>query len=317
MTRRQLENAEIPATTLERLTAPDSLLERVAFGVYRLMGSPTPDHMELRAAWLQLAPDVPAWERTPAEGVVSHRSGGGALWHRPPPRGPARVHAGPAQAEPTARCSSSPTPIADGEWIQLRGLPATRPARIVSDLLYDHEDPGAVAQIIVDAIRPVFDYPGAFAVSLAPHAGRFGLRRNDGLALLRWLLDLVGDKETEKWMQEARNSMTHSPSASDSRTFSVTTGDISVSERKRTYSSPMAFRRALTDKLKVVAETSRWNLPQLPRQRWRTIVELTGAIADWLENFYNTERRHSALNYLTPDEFEGLHSTQPTQVALS
>ena len=38
VTRRQLENAEIPATTLERLTAPDSLLERVAFGVYRLVG---------------------------------------------------------------------------------------------------------------------------------------------------------------------------------------------------------------------------------------------------------------------------------------
>jgi hypothetical protein len=52
----------------------------------------------------------------------------------------------------------------------------------------------------------------------------------------------------------------------DSRTFSVTTGSTSVSERQRTYSSPMAFRRALTDKLKVVAETSRWNLPQLQRQ---------------------------------------------------
>jgi putative transposase len=55
----------------------------------------------------------------------------------------------------------------------------------------------------------------------------------------------------------------------------------------------------------------------LNRQKWRTIVELTAAIADWLENFYNTERRHSSLNYLTPDEFEGLHSSQPNQVSLS
>lgn len=39
-----------------------------------------------------------------------------------------------------------------------------------------------------------------------------------------------------------------------------------MSERQRTYSSPMAFRRALTDKLKALAETSRWNLPQLQRQ---------------------------------------------------
>jgi putative transposase len=55
----------------------------------------------------------------------------------------------------------------------------------------------------------------------------------------------------------------------------------------------------------------------LNRHKWQTIVELTAAIADWLENFYNTERRHSALNYLTPNEFEDLHSTQPTQAALS
>ena len=83
----------------------------------------------------------------------------------------------------------------------------TRPARIASDLLYDHEDPGAVAQIVADAIRNVFDYPGTFAERLAPHAGRFGLRRNDGSAMLHSLLDLVGDDETTRWMQEARNPM--------------------------------------------------------------------------------------------------------------
>ena len=55
----------------------------------------------------------------------------------------------------------------------------------------------------------------------------------------------------------------------------------------------------------------------LNRQKWRSIVELSSAIAEWLENFYNSERRHSSLNYLTPDEFEGLHSTQPNQVSLS
>lgn len=34
----------------------------------------------------------------------------------------------------------------------------------------------------------------------------------------------------------------------------------------RAYGSPAAFRRALTDKLKAKAETSRWSLPQLQRQ---------------------------------------------------
>ena len=40
------------------------------------------------------------------------------------------------------------------------------------------------------------------------------------------------------------------------------------------------------------------------------LVELSVAMADYIENFYNRERRHSSLNYLTPDEFEDLHSTQ-------
>jgi len=39
-----------------------------------------------------------------------------------------------------------------------------------------------------------------------------------------------------------------------------------MSERESTYASPVAFRRALTDKLTAVAQTSRWNLPQLQRQ---------------------------------------------------
>ena len=55
----------------------------------------------------------------------------------------------------------------------------------------------------------------------------------------------------------------------------------------------------------------------LNRQRWRTRSELSIAIADYIDPFYNNERRHSALNYLTPNEFEGLHSIQSTQAKLS
>lgn len=66
VTRRQADLAGVPRTTLERLTAPGSALERVAHGVYRLMGAPIPDHQELRAAWLQLSPEVAVWEPTQA-----------------------------------------------------------------------------------------------------------------------------------------------------------------------------------------------------------------------------------------------------------
>lgn len=55
----------------------------------------------------------------------------------------------------------------------------------------------------------------------------------------------------------------------------------------------------------------------LNRKRWTTVAELSHAIADWIENFYNPTRRHSALNYLTPNEFEDLHSTHIQPATLS
>jgi hypothetical protein len=172
--------------------------------VYRFAGAPPPDHQDLRAAWLQLAPDIPAWERTIGEGVISHRSaaalyGIGDL--------PADKH---EFTVPDRRQSRLPDvrlhirKLQPSEWIELRGLPVTRPSRIASDLLRDREDPEAVGRLVVEAIRAVYDYPGTFADSLSPFASRFGLRKGDGLALLRWLLDLVGDRDTPRWMQEAR-----------------------------------------------------------------------------------------------------------------
>jgi len=49
----------------------------------------------------------------------------------------------------------------------------------------------------------------------------------------------------------------------------------------------------------------------LNRQRWRTNLELAIAIADYIDHFYNPSRRHSSLGYLTPNEFERIHSPQP------
>jgi hypothetical protein len=89
------------------------------------------------------------------------------------------------------------------EWVVVDGLPVTRPSRIVPDLLSEREDPEAVGQIISESIRKVFDYPGTFADALSPYAARFGLRRNDGLGLLRWFLGLTGDPDMDRWMGEA------------------------------------------------------------------------------------------------------------------
>ena len=46
----------------------------------------------------------------------------------------------------------------------------------------------------------------------------------------------------------------------------------------------------------------------LDRRRWKTRIELANAIFEYLEIFHNRRRRHSALGYLTPIEYERLHS---------
>ena len=38
--------------------------------------------------------------------------------------------------------------------------------------------------------------------------------------------------------------------------------------------------------------------------QWRTRAEARSAVFDYIELFYNRRRRHSALGYLSPDQFE-------------
>ena len=53
----------------------------------------------------------------------------------------------------------------------------------------------------------------------------------------------------------------------------------------------------------------------LDRQRWNTRIELANAIFEYLEIFYNRRRRHSALDWLTPMEYEKLHTTNAARLA--
>ncbi len=42
----------------------------------------------------------------------------------------------------------------------------------------------------------------------------------------------------------------------------------------------------------------------LDRKKWKTRIELANAIFDYIEIFHNRQRRHSALGYSTPIEYE-------------
>jgi putative transposase len=46
----------------------------------------------------------------------------------------------------------------------------------------------------------------------------------------------------------------------------------------------------------------------LDRRTWTTRAELANAIFEWIEAFYNPIRRHSALGYLSPIDYERVHT---------
>jgi len=48
----------------------------------------------------------------------------------------------------------------------------------------------------------------------------------------------------------------------------------------------------------------------LDRKRWKTRVELSNAIFEFIEVFYNRRRRHSQLDYQSPIEFERAHALE-------
>ena len=61
------------------------------------------------------------------------------------------------------------------------------------------------------------------------------------------------------------------------------------------------------DNAVVEAFWGRLQVEVLNRQRWSTRVELASAIFEWIEGFYNRRRRHSALCWTSPVEFENNH----------
>src|SRR5262249_14320571 len=135
-------------------------------GVYHLAGAPEPDHLQLRAAWLQLAPDVPAWKRRPNEGVVSHRSAAAllGLGHLPADQQDFIMPERRQTRRPDVRLHQRV--LGESEWIAHQGLPVTRPARTAFDLLDDREDAEAVAHVVVDAIRGGLEHPARVAEAL-------------------------------------------------------------------------------------------------------------------------------------------------------
>jgi hypothetical protein len=159
-----------------------------------MRGTVAPPLLDLRAAWLQLAPEVPAWVRTEQDGVVSHRSAAAllGLGDLPADRHEFTI---PRRHQTRRRdVRLYRRALRDDEWIRSAGdlLPYTRVSRLVVDLLRDREEPSAVAAIVTDSLDRVLEYPRTMVAALEPFAARFGLPAGDGVALLAHFVDEAG-----------------------------------------------------------------------------------------------------------------------------
>jgi hypothetical protein len=205
VTLQQARAAGVAWRSLTRLVEA-GLLERVAHGVYRVRGAAEPDHLDLRAAWLQLDPPRPAWKRLddPDVAVVSHASAA-SLYGVGDLRADVHEFTVPQRRQtrrPDVRIHRGTVP--PDRRILLAGLPTTQAGWMIGQLLADHVDVDAVAEITREVLERVLDYPGVVAEAVAPHAQRFGLERSDGIGLLDELLRRAGAPNRQGLIAEAR-----------------------------------------------------------------------------------------------------------------
>jgi predicted transcriptional regulator of viral defense system len=193
VTTRQAQARGVARRDLSRLVAGGGL-ERAAYGVYRVAGAPRDRLVELRAAWLQLAPGLGVDQRLPEHGAVSHTSAAmvyetGSLepfryeFTVPPPRRvrsrrhDVAIHQAQLDAEDVA-------------WVA--EMVVTGPLRMIADLAAQRFDGEHLTGVVIDVLaKGLADRRGIESV-LAPHAAGYGLPTGDGRGLVAELLDRSG-----------------------------------------------------------------------------------------------------------------------------
>jgi hypothetical protein len=192
LTARQADVRGVPRRDLARL-AQSGGLERVAYGVYRVAGAPRPRLLELRAAWLQLAPGVDLDQRTVADGVVSHASA--ASVYEVGLLDPVR-HQFSVPLPRRARSRRDDVAIHrvrlesdEVGWVE--EMLVTVPTRMVGDLAAQSTDGEHLASVVADVLDKHLADRRSLARALAPHAHRYGSQPGDGRQFLDFLLSFA------------------------------------------------------------------------------------------------------------------------------
>lgn len=197
VTAAQARSRGVSRQVLARLARADEL-ERLAYGVYRLAGTPPHPHDELRTAWLALDPARTAAERIADDFVdtVSHRSA--ALLHDL-----GDIDADSLEFTTPVRHQSRRSDVRTYRGMVMRqertlvdGLPATRPLRTIRDLATAHTDRGHLAGVVRDAILQHHLMIPAVADALSAFARRYGVPAGNGDLLVEILLREAGVPQT-------------------------------------------------------------------------------------------------------------------------
>ncbi|MBM0233187.1 hypothetical protein JNW91_15740 [Micromonospora sp. STR1_7] len=136
----------VPEATLVELEALH-LIEPVIDEVVRLRAGGRHSMPRLYAAWLRLAPETLAWERSlPHSGVVSHRSAVRLYRLGDLPGEHPQFTVSPGVVAPDARTRRAD--LGPGSWQWVDGLPVTTPSRTVLDLVDEPLDITEVQSLI-------------------------------------------------------------------------------------------------------------------------------------------------------------------------
>jgi predicted transcriptional regulator of viral defense system len=181
LTSRQAVALGVAERDLVRLEQAGAL-ERVAHGVYLAAAAPRPVLLELKAAWMQLAPGVPIDQRVANQGVVSHASAvtAHALGTLDPI---GHEFTFPGNRRFRSRRTDLVLHRADlsaDDVIWVDQMLVTAIPRTVADLAASAVDGGHLAEILDDALRLGVLSRHAAALVLVPSADCYGLPTNLG-----------------------------------------------------------------------------------------------------------------------------------------
>jgi hypothetical protein len=191
VTARQAVREGVQRWDLSRLVG-DGALEMTGYGVYRIAGAPLPEHLPLKVAWLQLAPDLVAEDRTVSDGAVSHTSAAMlyGVGDFEPECFEFTVPRRKRTRRPDVVLHAATLDDSDVGWVDQ--LAVTRPARMVGDLMRDRHDGEHVGRVLLDLLDRRLATPAELAAAVWPHAAAYGLSGADGQQIVTHLMSLVG-----------------------------------------------------------------------------------------------------------------------------